>query len=145
MTQQIDNAINTVTRSVELKTPQQEYQAGVCNIGGAEREKRRILALFGGMFAFSWPFLGFVFIFPIGLKLLVFIPAFIGVLSLMQYRSQFCAYFGLINRYRFNDSQDSLRVIDQRDQELDKNRSLRMIAISLGISLVYTLLVLLLI
>jgi len=145
MTQQIDNAINTVTRSVELKTQYQDYQAGVCNIGGAEREKRRVLALFGGMFGFAWPFLGFVFAFSVGLKLLVFIPAFIGILNLMQYRQQFCAYYGLINQYRFIDSQDALRVMDQRDQEIDKNKSLKMIVISFGISLVYTLLVVILI
>ena len=144
MTQQIDNAINTLTRSVELKTQHQDYQAGVCNIGGAEREKRRVLALFGGMFAFAWPFLGFVLVFPLGLKLLVFIPAFIGVLDLLQYRQQFCAYFGLINRYRFVDSQEALRVMDQRDQEIDKNKSIKMIGISLGVSFVYTLLVCLL-
>ncbi len=141
MTEKIDNLINTATQAVELKSKYQDYQAGVCNIGAGEREKRRELAIFGGMFASAWPFLGFVFVFPIGFKLLVLIPAFIGMLNLLQYRQQFCAYFGLTNQYKFSDTLRPYKVMHEDDRAIDQDKSLKMIAISLAVSFVYTLLV----
>lgn len=140
MTDKINNYINTATRAVELKTQSQTYQAGVCNIGNSEREKRRTLAIFGGMFAFAWPFLGFVFVFPMLVQILVFFPTFIGVLNLLQYRQQFCAYYGLTNQYKFTETGNPLKVIDQRDKSLDQDKSINIIAISLGVSFAYTIL-----
>jgi hypothetical protein len=144
MTDKFNNLINKATLAVQLKTENQTYQPGVCNIGPAQREKRRVLAIFGGMFGFSWPFLGYVFVFPIWLQILVFFPAFIGVLSFLQYRDQFCAYYALTNKYNFSDTQKPYNVVDKKEQNINQDKALNMIIKSLAISFGYTLLAILL-
>jgi hypothetical protein len=135
--------INNTTKIVEVKKSESTYQAGVCNIGHAERERRKTIGLMGAILAVGWPFLCYVFVLPVLLKLLTFFPTFFGILGIWQYRKQYCAFYGLTGKYNLGDlGQDSV-VSDKKQIEKDKEKSLEMIVFSLFVSVLYTLLIIL--
>jgi len=144
VTDKLNQIINKATIAVTSVEKGNQYIPGECNIGLAEREKRRVSALMGGMFAFSWPFLCYVFALPVFYKIFVIIPAIIGLVSLFDYRQQFSAYFGLTNQYDFSPNGARTKVLDKVSQEKDQNKAFNTVIISLGVSFAYTLLVILL-
>ena len=138
----INNVVNNTTKLVEIKTIA-NYQAGACNIGQEERERRKTFGLMGAILAVGWPFICYVFVLPITLKLLVFFPTFFGILGLWQYRKQYCAFYGLTGKYNFGVLGQTVAVVEAKQREIDKKKSLKMLGISLGVSFVYTLLIVL--
>lgn len=144
MTDKLNQIINKATIAVTSIDKGNQYIPGVCNIGPSEREKRRVNALMGGMFAFSWPFLCFVFALPVFFKIAVFLPSIIGIINVLDYRQQFSAYFGLTNQYDFSPNGVRTKVLDKISQEKDQNKAFNTLMISLVVSFVYTLLVILL-
>jgi len=121
----------------------QTYIPGTCNIGHNEKEKRMRQGLAGVMLACGWTFLGFTWVFPIFLKILVIIPAFFGILGFLQYNSSFCVYYGFSQKQNIADNEKALAVSDAAAVNADKQKSIALTLIALIISFVYTLLVLL--
>jgi len=139
MIDSINNVVNNTTRLVEVST-EQKYLPGSCNIGIEERERTKTFGLMGAILSAGYPFIGYIFVLPVVLKLLVFFPVFIGIFCLWQYRKQFSAYFGLLGKYNFGNIGQSVNVEDQKFKDIDKKQSLRMIEITAVASLVYTIL-----
>jgi hypothetical protein len=123
---------------------QNKYQAGVCNIGAAEREKRKWAGIQGVLIALGITFLGYVWAIPDIVKLIVFFPAFIGAVGLLQYFFKFCAYFGLNSVYNFNEIGKRESVADANARELDRISALKLLAYAFLAAAVYTLLTILL-
>lgn len=144
MTDKFNQIINKATIVVTSQNNGHQYIPGLCNIGSKEREKRRVNSLMGGMFAFSWPFLCYVFALPELIKLVVIIPAIIGSINLMEYRMLFGAFLALSNKYDFSPEGLKGDVIEKVNQEKDQNKALNLLLISLGVSFAYTILVILL-
>lgn len=116
-----------------------KYQPGVCNIGPEEIESRRRMGIGGALAALLWSIVGSVLNFSILMKLLVFIPAFVGVVGLLQVYFKFCAAFGLASVFNFGSaSDDKNRVLEEQARALDARQAWKIISISLGVSLVYT-------
>ena len=113
-----------------------EYQAGACNIGGIERDRRRrmgyavlvVTVLYVG--AVLW--LGLPETYLLG----TFVFLYGGVLGLLQARTRFCAAYGLTGRYGFDEGEGTVDDADARLQ--DRMRALRLVAKASAIALVGT-------
>jgi hypothetical protein len=116
------------------------YQPGVCNIGPAEREKRKWAGIRGVLIAVGLTFLGYVWALPSLLKLLVFFPAIIGAVGLLQYYFKFCAYFGMSSIFNFHELGKKESVLDLKARELDRMQALKILGLSFLAASLYTLL-----
>jgi hypothetical protein len=96
------------------------------------------------MIAAGWTFLGYVWIFPIFLKALVLFPALIGIIGYLEYKNNFCVYYGLREKENVADTTQPKLIQDKSFIEADKQRSLYLILLSMVGSFVYTILVILL-
>lgn len=121
----------------------QTYVPGKCNIGHNEKEKRMRQGLAGVMLACGWTFLGYTWVFPIFLKILVMIPAFAGTLGFLQYNSSFCVYYGLSQKQNIADNDKATIVSDTAAVNADKQKSIALTMVALIVSFLYTMLVLL--
>ena len=139
MTKGINSFIDDATKLADVQT-NDKYQAGICNIGHEERERRKTYGLMGAILATGWPFICYIFVFPLGFKLLVFFPAFAAVIGLWQYRKQYCAFYGITGKNNFGKLGEAINIENIKQREIDKQKSIRMILISFAITFVYTLL-----
>ncbi len=112
-----------------------EYQPGVCNIGPAEIARRiraghiglvGTVALLALLVAVDAP--------PIA-RLLIAVPAVIGASGYIQARLKFCAGFGSIGVFNFDDVGESHAVADEVARAADRRRSRQIGAASFGIGL----------
>lgn len=102
-----------------------EYQPGQCNIGPAERRKRRYAGYVGFL-------LGVVVV--VAVRLLEVEPLWLltsaapfygGFLGVLQSRSSFCAGFGLAGVYDVSESGDGrIDVADPKDRRADRKQAL---------------------
>ena len=73
-----------------------EYLAGACNIGPAEIKRRRQGALIGAiLFAFT-TLLFVITNAPTSTRLLIFIPALLFTVGIIQSRRKFCVAYGFL-------------------------------------------------
>jgi hypothetical protein len=106
--------------------PENEYQAGVCNIGSTERTRR--LQLGFGSFALAVVYVAAVLVagLPVTYLLGTFLFLYGGALGVLQSQKGFCAAYGMSGRYGFDDGSGS--VEDAADRSSDAKRSLLIIA-----------------
>lgn len=114
------------------------YEPGECNIGPAERRKRRYAGyvgfLAGAVVVVAVPLLEFD---PIWL-LASAAPFYGGFLGILQARASFCAGFGLAGVYDVSDEgTDRIEVPDAAARRADRTRSLviQLQAVALGVVL----------
>jgi hypothetical protein len=122
-------------------TKQTTYIPGVCNIGPAEQTKRRQVGII------CLIILIIVFIVLLLLRrseyyrILLFIPAFGASIGLLQDKLHFCAGYGLRGLFNVLHNVGDTESVDAQDMRaIDRRKSLRIINLSLGISLVVVLL-----
>ncbi len=122
--------------TAQMKTDSEaRYVPGVCNIGPAERAKRRMggiigtalmLVLFGILVAIHA---------PVAWRLLLFFPAFIGATGFLQDAFHFCAGFGLKGLYNVARSAGVTdNVISEEFRKKDKAKAFTIFALSLIIA-----------
>jgi len=117
-----------------------KYVPGVCNIGPAERKKRRMTGYLGTMLLIIlWVtllILGGLQIY----KLLLFFPAFMSALGFIQDRLHFCAGFGVLGVYNFgSDSSKKLNVEQTEMLKKDKVQAWKIIGYSFFTAAIVTL------
>ncbi len=108
-----------------------KYTPGVCNIGPAEIARRRFFG-FVGLFAalFLYVLLAY-FAVPRAFRLLVFFPAMMSATGFIQARMRFCVYFGTHGYYNFGPKMGKTEnVKEQKYRELDRKKSMQLVAYS---------------
>ena len=126
-----------------------KYTAGTCNIGEAEINQRRRIGLLGlGLTSVSIIiYLGLVYL--IGLDILfgalVFLPAEMSAVGLLQARNKFCAAYGLTKQQNVSSSLGlTLKIEDISNQKKDRNKALKIVfqstIISIGIAVLTVIL-----
>ncbi len=118
-----------------------DYQPGVCNIGTAEIERRRRFGLAGTLIALALTLimgaLGVSDIF----KILIFFPAVMGAIGLLQAYTKFCAAYGLSAVFNFDDKEFKTKpILEQQAIAADKRMAWDIIAKSMGIAIIFTFL-----
>lgn len=112
-----------------------DYRPGVCNIGPAEIARRRqsghtgliaAVILFGVLVAIDAP--------PLA-RLLVAAPAIIAASGYLQSWLRFCAGFGSIGVFNFDDVGTTQRVVDAAARRADRRRAIQISLASFAIGI----------
>jgi hypothetical protein len=117
------------------------YQAGVCNIGGAEVARRRQVAILGGVIYLALALYAVIQNFSPVASLLVLAPASIFAIGFVQSRRRFCLAYGLMGTFNFQKLGSVTKIEDKAALAADRKTALQIIVQSLGIAFILTALV----
>ena len=107
-----------------------QYEAGVCNIGGNERQKRRRYAAVA--FAVALAYLVGVLASSLPTLLLVglFVPLSIGFEMALQARRAFCANLAISGEYAFDEERG--QVADPDARQADRTAGLKLAVLGIA-------------
>ena len=119
----------------------EQYQPGVCNIGGPEIAKRKQVAYFGGFLFVIYAVAVFVKDFT---PIFSLVPALIFSIGFIQSRKKFCLAYGFLGTFNFGKLGKVSRVSDKASLAADRKTALSILLQSLGLAAILTLIVYLL-
>lgn len=118
-----------------------EYIAGSCNIGPAEIKRRRQGALIGAIL-FAFTTLLFVLTnAPTSTRLLVFIPALLFTVGIIQSRRKFCVAYGFLGVFSFEKLGATRKITINQDLKADRKYAIKLLLQSVFTAAVLTALV----
>jgi hypothetical protein len=80
-----------------------QYQPGVCNIGGAEVQRRKQVAQLGSVLFLAYALFAFYTEASPALTALAIIPAMLAAVGYVQSKKKFCFAFGLLGTFNFGE------------------------------------------
>lgn len=120
------------------------YIPGSCNIGKGEIRRRQVVALIGAVLsAFTLAGLISTSAAP-GARLGIFIPLLVASIGWIQSRKKFCLAYGFIGTFNFGKLGQLSKVSDKSAQAADRKTALSILAQSLSLAAILTLIVYLL-
>jgi len=122
---------------------QSQNQPGVCNIGGAEVQRRKQVALFGSALFLAYAIFAFYTDKNLGSTALAFLPALLAAVGYVQSRKKFCFAFGLMGTFNFGNLGKLSKVATPEAIAADRAMALKIIGESVGLALAATALLLL--
>ncbi|MFX0185263.1 MAG: hypothetical protein ACFE95_19445 [Candidatus Hodarchaeota archaeon] len=113
-----------------------QYSAGICNIGEAEIKQRRRIGYIGFGLTLIAIIIYLTLIYSIKLNpfygVIIFIPAEMTTIGLIQARNKFCAAYGLTHQQNVSSSLGlTIKIKDETSQREDRNKALKIIFQSL--------------
>ena len=114
------------------------YQAGVCNIGGAEVARRRQVAILGGVFFLALALYSIIQNFSPIATLILLAPASIFAIGFVQSRKRFCLAYGLMGTFNFQKLGSITKVEDKAALAADRRMAFQIIVQSMGLALILT-------
>lgn len=120
-----------------------QYQAGVCNIGGAEVARRRQAAVFGGALFLALSTYSIVQSFSPLSSIVLLAPAMIFAVGFVQSRKRFCLAYGLMGTFNFQKLGSITKVEDKAALAADRKTAIGIIVQSLAIAAALTAIVVL--
>ncbi len=111
---------------IDETQPGQGYIPGTCNIGKKEIAKRRNIAIGAGVATIIMA--AYILAARPGhlLTISIFIPAYITTISFMQAQSKFCAAFGMMAVFRFDENSQGNAGMEEY-VNADKAKALKII------------------
>jgi hypothetical protein len=120
------------------------YIPGSCNIGKGEIRRRQVVALIGAVLsAFTLAGLISTSAAP-GARLGIFIPLLVASIGWIQSRKKFCLAYGFMGTFNFGKLGQLSKVSDKSAQAADRKTALSILAQSLSLAAILTLIVYLL-
>ncbi len=109
-----------------------KYSAGACNIGEAEINQRRRIGRIGLVLTVVSIIIYLGLVYSIGLDILfgvlIFLPAEMSAVGLLQARNKFCAAYGLTKQQNVSSSLGlTLKIEDISNQKKDRNKALKIV------------------
>ena len=120
-----------------------QYQPGVCNIGGAEVQRRKRVAQIGSILFIAYAIFAFYTDMQSSSAVFSFIPAMLAAVGFIQSRRKFCFAFGLLGTFNFVELGKLSKVASPADIAADRKVALIIIGQSFLIALAATSLLLL--
>ena len=120
-----------------------QYQPGVCNIGGAEVQRRKRVAQIGSVLFIAYAIFAFYTDMQSSSAVFSFIPAMLAAVGFIQSRRKFCFAFGLLGTFNFVELGKLSKVASPADIAADRKVALIIIAQSFLLALAATSLLLL--
>lgn len=120
-----------------------QYQPGVCNIGGAEVNRRKRVSQVGAVFFLLFSIYAVAEKISVNSGALAFFPAMIAAVGYVQARKKFCFAFGLMGTFNFFELGKMSKVATVEDIAADRKQALTIILQSLTLALLATALLLL--
>jgi hypothetical protein len=114
------------------------YQAGVCNIGGAEVARRRQVAILGGVLFLALALYSIIQNFSPIATLVLIAPASIFAIGFVQSRKRFCLAYGLMGTFNFQKLGSITKVEDKAALAADRRMAFQIIVQSMGLALILT-------
>lgn len=114
------------------------YQAGVCNIGGAEVTRRRQVAILGGVLFLALALYSIIQNFSPIATLVLIAPASIFAIGFVQSRKRFCLAYGLMGTFNFQKLGSITKVEDKAALAADRRMAFQIIVQSMGLALILT-------
>jgi hypothetical protein len=120
------------------------YIPGNCNIGKGEVRRRQVVALIGAVLsAFTLAGLISTSAAP-GARLGILIPLLVASIGWIQSRKKFCLAYGFMGTFNFGKLGQLSKVSDKSAQAADRKTALSILAQSLSLAAILTLIVYLL-
>jgi hypothetical protein len=120
------------------------YIPGTCNIGKGEIRRRQAVALIGAVLsAFILAGLISTSAAP-GARLGIFIPLLVASIGWIQSRKKFCLAYGFMGTFNFGKLGQLSKVSDKSAQAADRKTAFSILAQSLSLAAILTLIVYLL-
>lgn len=104
-----------------------EYQAGSCNIGKGEVQRRQFVAIIGLLFTISTGVGLLTADAGIGAKFTIFLPAMIFAIGFIQARKKFCLAYGFAGTFNFGKLGKISRVASAQDRRSDQITALKIL------------------
>jgi hypothetical protein len=117
---------------------QAQYQPGVCNIGGAEVQRRKQVAQIGTVLFLAYALFAFFTEMKPASAALAFIPALMAAVGYVQSRRKFCFAFGLMGTFNFGQLGKLSKVATPEAIAADRVAALKIILQSIGLALAAT-------
>lgn len=118
-----------------------EYISGACNIGPAEIKRRKQGAVIGGI-AFTLTALLFVSTdATTSTRLIVFIPALLFTVGLIQSRRKFCVAYGFLGVFSLEKLGATTKISINQDLKADRKYAIKLLLQSVATAAVLTALV----
>ena len=118
-----------------------EYIAGACNIGPAEIKRRRQGALIGAILFAITTLLFVLTNAPTSNRLLVFIPALLFTVGIIQSRRKFCVAYGFLGVFSFEKLGATRKITINQDLKADRKYAIKLLLQSVFTAAVLTALV----
>ena len=118
-----------------------EYIAGACNIGPSEIKRRRQGALIGAILFAVTTLLFVITDAPTGTRLLVFIPALLFAVGMIQSRKRFCVAYGFLGVFSLEKLGATTKITINQDLKADRKYAVKLLTQSILISIALTLMV----
>lgn len=115
-----------------------QYQAGVCNIGGAEVAKRKQLSYVGGLIFILFLLTAVIQDFSLTQTSLAIAPAILFSVGFIQSRRKFCLAYGLMGTFNFAKIGTLTRIEDRDSLKADRGTAISILLQSLGLALLLT-------
>ena len=118
-----------------------EYIAGACNIGPAEIKRRRQGALIGAILFAITTLLFVLTNAPTSTRLLVFIPALLFTVGIIQSRRKFCVAYGFLGVFNLEKLGATRKITINQDLKADRKYAIKLLLQSVFTAAVLTALV----
>ena len=115
-----------------------QYQAGVCNIGGAEVAKRKQLSYVGGLIFILFLLTAVFQDFSLSQTSVAMAPAILFSVGFIQSRRKFCLAYGLMGTFNFAKIGTLTRIEDRDSLKADRGTAISILLQSLGLALLLT-------
>ena len=118
-----------------------EYIAGACNIGPSEIKRRRQGALIGAVLFAITTLLFVITDAPTTTRILVFIPALLFAVGMIQSRKRFCVAYGFLGVFSLEKLGATTKITINQDLKADRKYAIKLLTQSILISIALTLMV----
>ena len=135
----------TIRKKESEKMTEIEYKSGSCNIGEAEIQQRRRIGYIGLILTIITIISYLILVYTIKLTpiygIIVFIPAIMTTVGILQARRKFCAAYGLAHQQNVSLKLGvTQQVEDEQSRRKDRNKALKIIFESVVYALIITIL-----
>jgi hypothetical protein len=121
-----------------------QYQPGVCNIGGAEVQRRKRVAQIGSILFLAYALFAFFTQLNSALTALSIVPAILAAVGYVQSKKKFCFAFGLLGTFNFGELGKLSKVSTPEAIAADRRLALKIIGQSFALALTATTLLIIL-
>lgn len=118
-----------------------DYVAASCNIGPAEIKRRQQGALLGAILFAITTLLFVLTDAPTSTRLLVFIPALLFSVGIIQTRRKFCVAYGFLGVFSFEKLGATRKITINQDLKVDRKYAIKLLLQSVFAAAVMTALV----
>ena len=111
-----------------------QYQPGVCNIGGAEVQRRKRVAQLGSVLFLAYALFAFYTQLNSALTALAIVPAMLAAVGYVQSKKKFCFAFGLLGTFNFGELGKLSKVSAPEAIAADRLLALKIIGQSIALA-----------